>query len=76
MKNLNEVGRSTRIPVESNNGGIILEGMVMFVQSVVNKWDLMARFIRILLKSNSKWDQNGRWSLLSKCNDTWNVQFH
>jgi hypothetical protein len=29
------------------------------------KMDIMARSIGIPLKSNSKWDQSGRWSLMS-----------
>jgi hypothetical protein len=38
MKKWNGVARSSGILVKSNNGGIKVEGMVMFVQSVVEKW--------------------------------------
>jgi hypothetical protein len=38
MKKLNEVARSSGIPVKSNNGGIKVEGIVMFVRNVVKKW--------------------------------------
>jgi hypothetical protein len=38
MKKLNGVARSSGILVKSNNGGIKVEGVVMFVQSVVGKW--------------------------------------
>jgi hypothetical protein len=54
MKKLNKVARSNEIPVKSNDGGIRLEGMVMFVQSTV-KMDVVARSIGIPLKSNNKW---------------------
>jgi hypothetical protein len=40
------------------------------------KMDAVERSIGVPLKSNSKWDQSGRWSLLSKCSDLWHVQFH
>ncbi len=38
MNKLNEVARSSGILVKSNNGGIIVEGIVMFVQTVMKKW--------------------------------------
>ncbi len=40
------------------------------------KMDVVAKSIGIPLKSNSKWDQSGRWSPLSKCSDLQHVQFH
>ncbi len=40
------------------------------------KMDVVAKSSKIPLKSNSKWDQSGSWSFLSKCSDLWHVQFH
>jgi hypothetical protein len=40
------------------------------------KMNVMAISTGIPLKFNSKWDQSGRWSLLSKCSDLRHVQFH
>jgi hypothetical protein len=38
MKKLNGMARSSGILIKSNNGGIKVEGTMVFVRSVVKKW--------------------------------------